>query len=314
MNDKPQVQQSADALTPQLRPLLGGGSSSSSPAKKAKKVGLVWVRYSSGEAEQRPLICTEYSPINKSTSTFNRACISTHPHTQGFGAKAGGAGAAGGGYQRFAVELPVADVSPAACARLASDMLRRLPGQPAAWQVVYADAAAAAAGAAAGQARALQLQQACRAAALGGPLLIVAPALADVALVEQLVQEVWSGPCAVVLNPTWHEGLPREYEAVVRSFEVAYSFTPISIKGLVGGQEGAVVRRAGRGGALAGAPWQILATQRDGRFLQVGQMKKRPAQSDLELAFMNASAAKSPLTGAVKSAKSLLDRVLGSKE
>jgi len=134
-----------------------------------------------------------------------------------------------------------------------------------------------------------------------------------VALVEQLVQEVWAGPCAVVLNPTWHDGLPREFDAVVRSFEVAYSFMPISVKGLVGGQEGAVLKRgAAKGGALASIPWQILAAQRDGRLLQVGQMKRRPAQSDLEVAFMNASAAKSPLTGAVKSAKSLFDRARGA--
>jgi hypothetical protein len=44
------------------------------------------------------------------------------------------------------------------------------------------------------------------------------------------VQEVWSGPCAVALNPSWGEGVPREYEAVVRSFEVAYSFMPVAIK------------------------------------------------------------------------------------
>lgn len=42
-------------------------------------------------------------------------------------------------------------------------------------------------------------------------------------------------------------------------------------------------------------------------------MKKRPTQSDLEIAFMNASAASSPLTGAVKSAKSLFDRVRGKQ-
>jgi hypothetical protein len=73
-----------------------------------------------------------------------------------------------------------------------------------------------------------------------------------------------------------------------------------------------VLRRAPpRVGGLASAPWQILAAQRDGRFQQVGQMKRRPTQSDLELAFMNASAAASPLTGAVKSAKSLFDRVRG---
>ncbi|KIY97141.1 hypothetical protein MNEG_10820 [Monoraphidium neglectum] len=230
---------------------------------------------------------------------------------KGFGAKTAGGGG-NGGYQRFAVELPVADTSPAATAALALEVLKLLPGAPAAWQIVYADPAAAAAAARAGQARAQPLRDACRAEALGGPLLIVSPTIAEVALVEQLVQEVWSGPCAVALNPSWGEGVPREYEAVVRSFEVAYSFMPVAIKGLVGGQEGAVLRRTAKGGSLAGVPWQILTVQRDGRFLQVGQMKTRPKQSDLELAFMNASAASSPITGAVRSAKSILDRVRGA--
>jgi hypothetical protein len=40
-------------------------------------------------------------------------------------------------------------------------------------------------------------------------------------------------------------------------------------------------------------------------------MKSRPKQPDLELAFMNASAAASPLTGAVRSAKGLLGRLRG---
>jgi hypothetical protein len=39
-------------------------------------------------------------------------------------------------------------------------------------------------------------------------------------------------------------------------------------QGLVGAQEGAVLRRATKGGALASVPWQILAAQRGGRFLQ----------------------------------------------
>jgi hypothetical protein len=41
---------------------------------------------------------------------------------------------------------------------------------------------------------------------------------------------------------------------------------------------------------------------------QVGQMKTRPQQSDLELIFMNASAASSPLTSVVKGVKSLFSK------
>jgi hypothetical protein len=71
------------------------------------------------------------------------------------------------------------------------------------------------------------------------------------------------------------------------------------------------LRRGGGSTGAAAAPWQILAAQRDGRHLQVGSMKRRPSQSDLELAFMNASAAASPLAGAARAARGLFDRVRG---
>lgn len=121
-----QVQQAAEALAPQLKPLLSSGGA---PGKRAAA-------------------------------------------KKGFGAPKPGGG--GGGYDRFAVELPVADTSPAACAKLAQDLLRLLPGQPGSWTVVFADDRAAAAG------RGRGLRDACRAEALGGPLLIVAPTLAEV--------------------------------------------------------------------------------------------------------------------------------------
>jgi hypothetical protein len=46
-----------------------------------------------------------------------------------------------------------------------------------------------------------------------------------VALVDQLLDEVWAGPWAVVLNPTWFEGVPQQYAALVDSWEAAYSLT-----------------------------------------------------------------------------------------
>lgn len=45
------------------------------------------------------------------------------------------------------------------------------------------------------------------------------------ALVDQLLDEVWSGPWAVVLNPTWFEGVPQQYADLVDSWEAAYSLT-----------------------------------------------------------------------------------------
>ena len=284
------MQQSADALAPSLKPLLSGAGGGAAAAAAAKRAA--------------------------SRKGF------------GGGAKSGASGSSGGGSgsTRFAVELPVADTSAAATARLAADLVRRLPAAPGGgWTAGVSDAAAAAAAASApGVARALQLREACRADALGGALLIVAPSTAEVALVEQLLEEAWAGPAAVLLNPGWQQAgagaaaVPKEFEALARSFEVAYSFQPIAVQGIVGAREGAVLRRpagSGGGGGGGGAgQWQILSQQRDGRFVQVGQMKRRPAQSDLEIAFMNASAASSPLTGAVKGARGLFDALRGGKK
>jgi hypothetical protein len=50
----------------------------------------------------------------------------------------------------------------------------------------------------------------------------------QVALVEQLLDEVWSGPWALTLNPGWHSNTPAAYQGLVNSFEAAYSFMPIA--------------------------------------------------------------------------------------
>eukprot|EP00775_Hariotina_reticulata_P010704 gene10704-10861_t len=105
-----------------------------------------------------------------------------------------------------------------------------------------------------------------------GPIVLVEPATADVALVEQLLTEVWAGgPWVLVINPSWqYSNVPADYLALVESFQAAYCFMPIATK--------------------------------------VGQMKTRPSQSDLELVLLNAKAASSPLTSLVKGVKGMLDR------
>jgi hypothetical protein len=51
-----------------------------------------------------------------------------------------------------------------------------------------------------------------------------------VALVEQLLEEVWVGPAAAALNPTWQAGSPGQYQGLVDSFNAVYSFLPISLQ------------------------------------------------------------------------------------
>jgi hypothetical protein len=52
--------------------------------------------------------------------------------------------------------------------------------------------------------------------------------LLQVALVEQLLDEVWAGPWALTVNPDWHSNTPAAYQELVNSFEAAYSFLPIA--------------------------------------------------------------------------------------
>jgi hypothetical protein len=93
--------------------------------------------------------------------------------------------------------------------------------------------------------------------------------------------------------------------------------------------EGAVLRelpppssRRSGGGAdedegvgVGGGQWRVLLKdRRSGRFMQVGALKRRPTPSDLELAFINAKAAQSPLTSLVKGVRGLLDSAAAAKK
>ncbi len=54
------------------------------------------------------------------------------------------------------------------------------------------------------------------------------------ALVEQLLDEVWAGPAALVINPGWGQQgaapVPDEYGRVLDSINVVYSFLPCAIQ------------------------------------------------------------------------------------
>lgn len=71
-------------------------------------------------------------------------------------------------------------------------------------------------------------------------------------------------------------------------------------------QEGAVFRWVRRG-SPGGTPWRIFAME--GRaWTPVARMDRRPGGEDIEAAFYNASAAKSPLTGAAKFLGGLMNK------
>ena len=51
---------------------------------------------------------------------------------------------------------------------------------------------------------------------------------------EQLLDEVWQGEVAVLLNARWRASeVPADFKLVVESFDVVFSFLPVAIQ--VGG-------------------------------------------------------------------------------
>lgn len=201
---------------------------------------------------------------------------------------------------RLAVEIPIADQSPQAVASLATSLLKELKKGELPWKLIYADVATAKSQAT------VDLQQACKLVSLRESIVVVCPRLEDVALVEQLTTEVHQGASIVLLNADWSPGLPQAYQRTISSFDTAYCFMPLAIQGLLGTKEGALLRALDDPGA-ADVPWRIFYSS-GGQLAQVGQTKTRPSPDDLQLAFMNAAAAESPLTRTVKFFRGLVNK------
>jgi len=215
------------------------------------------------------------------------------------------------------VDIPTAQQGAAAQVSLVCQLVtllaQSLKGGPS-FTVVFVDAQAAALAAPAASPRAggdkgaptlpagtrvLELRAACREPVLSGSVLVlVGPKVAEVALVEQLVAETWSGPAACLVNADLLTagGVPDAQREFVSQVGCAWAFQPVEVKGLLGNMTGAALKTAGPGDAGA---WRILMSKPEvggEQMVQIGQMRRRPSPSDLELAFINANASASPLT------------------
>lgn len=125
------------------------------------------------------------------------------PASQGFAANSGSG-------TRFAIELPLSDTSAAATISLVAATLSAVPVAAARGAtIVYADAAAAAAARASGQARAWELQEACRQEQLSGLLLLVAPGPQDV---SRGVEDVTAVGCKACMC-WWQEAAGSDSQA-----------------------------------------------------------------------------------------------------
>lgn len=73
---------------------------------------------------------------------------------------------------------------------------------------------------------------------------------------------------------------------------------------IVATTQGAVSKRVLKG-TSGEASWQILKQGWGNNWKVIGQMQRRPTSEDLEVAFLNASAAESPITAGIKAVKQL---------
>ena len=120
-------------------------------------------------------------------------------------------------------------------------------------------------------------------------LFLVGLKVEDVALVEQLVSEVATGSTCILVNCDFR-GAPLEYQSLVDSINVVWSFLPVEFSlGLLGSKEGAVLRSVGSGNES----WRILYKLGEDRYVQVGKAELRPSIEEVESVIINASAATS---------------------
>lgn len=218
-----------------------------------------------------------------------------------------GKGSKAGGMKKLAIDVPVADESPAGVVALARDLLTQLPRSAAdSFTVVFGDAAAAeAAGSSAGLSNPVAAVDPSHGGQLAGPLLVVGATQQQVADVQEMLFG-WRGTFVVTLNAEWDaEGIAdTDLASFIKSFEHVYCFGPLDIQGFFSKRSGCVFKWAKKGSPAA-APWHILLREGEAAWQVVGRQARRPTPGDLEVAFYNAAAANSPLTQGVKFIKGL---------
>ena len=232
--------------------------------------------------------------------------------------KKAGAGFAPAAAARAVVELPLADESPAAAAALAVDLLAALP-----------PAVAAAAHVACGDVDvALGVSDALAGTPVpvvgGGDdsgdgdaaplppsawLLLVAPPSDDDAAVRATLK-AWRGNDVVAVNAAGADLCLAPPPAFGRGWGPAYVFQPVAVQGFLGlATTGGAVLAVRRAGGPVDPVWAIV----DGDSKLIGRSQRRPSETDIQDAFLNAAAAASPITKGAAALKGFADAVRGKK-
>ncbi|KAL5972826.1 hypothetical protein ACLOJK_039632 [Asimina triloba] len=118
----------------------------------------------------------------------------------------------------------------------------------------------------------------------------------------------------VLFNPRW--GFEEESDfgkmtAFVGSFEVAYAFMGLEVRGLLSKRKGVVFRCFD--GSYSKEGWSIYVEEEKGELKVVSRFKKRPSDGDVENVLYNKMAVNSPVTKSVKFLRDLVSNVAGKK-
>ncbi|KAI5056302.1 hypothetical protein GOP47_0028120 [Adiantum capillus-veneris] len=139
-------------------------------------------------------------------------------------------------------------------------------------------------------------------------MVILAPKLSDISYIANIAKARDPFPI-LLLNPDWsteEEDADASHASLLQSFEVIYSYLPLTIQGFLSKTEGAVLKSV-KSGAPAGRPWLVFA--KEGESMKcVASLKKRPTAIDLENALYNAMAANSPVTKSIQFLRGLVGK------
>ena len=138
----------------------------------------------------------------------------------------------------------------------------------------------------------------------GAVLVAIGPTAADLTALNALVQRFdWAG--AIVVNPEGWEARSVDQSLIpfTRTFEIAYSFLPLSIQGLLGStSNGAVFRSVEGAKTPAAVPWRIYLMDEDPP-KQIAETTKRPGDAEIETTLYNSMAQESPINQGIRAVR-----------
>ncbi|KAG9454244.1 hypothetical protein H6P81_007148 [Aristolochia fimbriata] len=228
---------------------------------------------------------------------------------------------------RFRVEIPVVDDSPESLTQLAFDVLTDLPikrkGSPAAKiLILWPNAVLAEQAMKATKSDGLQnsdlsvvLQKEEESATLlssADVVVFFTPYQSQLQTMRAVANAVYPKPL-VVFNPKWSYEEESEFGdqlgTFAGSFDVAYSFMGLEVRGILSRRKGVVLKK---GGPESGEGW-VVSVEENGELKVITRFKKRPTVGEVENVLYNVMAVNSPVTKSVKFVRDLVSNVTRKK-